>query len=204
MTPGWRRSSRRSRSARSRGRSRTTVVPSPRGTETPPSEGAAMLSNSWRRCFFDFRPRRGRAAGAPEGTRGAATTRTATAADRRSRRHRGGRHRERHRRRSHRRRHRDRRTTSAAGTTRTASAGRSTGTAAAGGGRPTPGAGRAGIMPGFGRGPPGPLPPPGRGAGGRGAAEPGAGHARGAVSGVGVVARPRADRDGPCRTSRPR
>src|SRR6266700_3299855 len=43
-----------------------TTWPLPRGTCTPPIVGACMLSNSWRRCFFDFRPRDGRPPGRPK------------------------------------------------------------------------------------------------------------------------------------------
>ncbi len=39
--------------------------PLPRGICTPPIAGACMLSNSWRRCFFDLRPRDGRPPGRP-------------------------------------------------------------------------------------------------------------------------------------------
>src|SRR5665647_552846 len=41
-------------------RTRMTVLPSPRGTETPPSDGACICSNSWRLARFDLRPRTGR------------------------------------------------------------------------------------------------------------------------------------------------
>ena len=34
-----------------------TISPSPRGTCTPPIVGACRLSNSWRRCLRDLRPR---------------------------------------------------------------------------------------------------------------------------------------------------
>ena len=37
----------------------------PARDRTPPIDGACMLSNSWRRCFFDFRPRDGRPPGRP-------------------------------------------------------------------------------------------------------------------------------------------
>ncbi len=43
-----------------------TTWPLPRGTCTPPIVGACMLSNSWRRCFFDLRPRDGRPPGRPK------------------------------------------------------------------------------------------------------------------------------------------
>src|SRR5437867_1625445 len=43
-----------------------TTWPLPRGTWTPPIVGACMLSNSWRRCFFDLRPRDGRPPGRPK------------------------------------------------------------------------------------------------------------------------------------------
>src|SRR5262249_62136294 len=39
--------------------------PLPRGIDTPPMDGACILSNSWRRCFFDFLPRDGRPPGRP-------------------------------------------------------------------------------------------------------------------------------------------
>ena len=41
-------------------RTRTTVEPSPRGTLTPPSDGACICSNSWRFARLDLRPRTGR------------------------------------------------------------------------------------------------------------------------------------------------
>src|SRR6266700_3440613 len=39
--------------------------PLPRGICTPPIDGACMLSNSWRRCLRDLRPRDGRPPGRP-------------------------------------------------------------------------------------------------------------------------------------------
>ena len=56
---GWRRSCRRSRSATEPWRRRTAVVPLPRGTCTPPSDGACICSNSWRFARLDLRPRTG-------------------------------------------------------------------------------------------------------------------------------------------------
>ena len=41
-------------------RTRITVVPSPRGTVTPPMVGACICSNSWRLARLDLRPRTGR------------------------------------------------------------------------------------------------------------------------------------------------
>src|SRR5690606_14721158 len=39
--------------------------PLPRGTWTPPTDGACMLSNSWRLCLRDLRPLLGRPPGRP-------------------------------------------------------------------------------------------------------------------------------------------
>src|SRR6266704_1631399 len=54
------------KSARLAPRLSRTTWPLPRGTCTPPIVGACMLSNSWRRCFFDLRPRDGRPPGRPK------------------------------------------------------------------------------------------------------------------------------------------
>src|SRR5580693_2828242 len=41
------------------------VWPFPRGIDTPPIDGACMLSNSWRRALRDLRAREGRPPGRP-------------------------------------------------------------------------------------------------------------------------------------------
>ena len=60
-------------------RTRMTVVPSPRGTLTPPSDGACICSNSWRLARLDLRPRTGRPPPRPKAPCGRAATAGATA-----------------------------------------------------------------------------------------------------------------------------
>ena len=153
------------KSARLAPRDSRTTCPLPRGTWTPPMVGACMLSNSWRRCFFDFLVRATAAAGPPEGALGppraaAAAARTCRAATAAAGAGRApgpppapGRRRHYAVLRRHRGHHRPAAGAGAstAGAAGTATATRAAGTATARAGR----AGRDGMFIGLGRGPPG-------------------------------------------------